>query len=248
MGLQVEFLVDPGNTYTITFRTTYGYRPEPPRFAPPDTDMLLAGTHVDQDGVADYLFTVGNINPGGGQAPDPINVFYVDIEAGKVGASGAGDRDAAWSLPVGWVASSCTGFDDNGHALFKIERPDPNVGGPILFQSSPFKGRLKIRANDLSEDTNPETEVTVPSLSIRMALAQDQPDVSEEDRGWTAACNAGDYSFGPTQVNGLWSIPDGPPAFLQVPSLSAWGKTVLLAVLVAFGVLLVPRSQPSVVA
>lgn len=243
MGLQVEFLVNPGDSYTITFRTTYGYRPVPPRFAAPDTTMLLAGTQVDENGIADYLFTIGNDNPGGGQAPDPIDVFYLDIEAGRLGATGAGDRDVFWTLPVGWNASNCTGFDDNGHAVFKIDRPDPNIGGPILFLDSPLKGRVRIRTNDLTENTNTETEVTVPPLSIILTVAQDQPDVPEEDRGWTAVCQAGDYSFGPTQLNGLWSIPKEAPAFLPVPSLAAWGKTTLLATLALCGTLLIRRSQ-----
>lgn len=248
MGLQVEFLVEPGNTYTITFRTTYGYRPVPPRFAAPNTNMVLAGRHVDQNGIADYLFTVGNVNPGGGEAPDPIDVFYVDIEAGRIGASGAGDRDVAWILPIGWIASSCTGFDNNGHALFKIEHPDPIIGLPILFQLAAFKGRVTIRANDISEDTNSETNVTVAPLSIRMTVAQDQPDVPEEDRGWVATCEAGDYSYGPTQTNGLWSIHDEVPAFLRVPALSGWGRTILLSTLAALGWLLVLRSRQPIAA
>ena len=105
-----------------------------------------------------------------------------------------------------------------------------------------------LRTNDATENTNPDTQTTVPPLSIVMTIAQDQPDVPDEDRGWTSACQAGDYSFGPTQLNGLWSIPAEAPAFLRVPSLAAWGKTTLLAVLAVCGTLLVLRSQRPIAA
>lgn len=249
IGLQIEILLPVGETYTTTFETIYGFRPVPTRFAAPPVTILQVGQHVDEAGLGEVLFTVANNNPGGGGAPAPICELYVDVEAGKLGADGGGSRDAQFTfLREGWTAENCTGFDSNGHALFRLttecDPQDPNPDNRIIFGESPFKGRFRMRANDATEDTNPETEVVVPPLTMLLSMAQDQPGLAPDDREWTAVCAPGDYSFRPGAIptNGLWSIRLEGKGFLRVPAMSMWAKGLLLATVAGVGVLSARRS------
>ena len=76
-----------------------------------------------------------------------------------------------------------------------------------------------------------------------LTFAQANPDPKDVD--WTAACSAEDYSFGPLAepANGLWGVAIQATAFLPVPSLSTWGKGLLLTIVAGLGVLLVLRSR-----
>lgn len=248
IGYQIDFTVPPGDTYEVTIRFTYGYRPTPPRFAAPTITAVLVNNRVDDDVTGEFLMQISNVNPGGGEAPDDINVLYLDVEAGTLQGepAAAGGRAAEFTLlPDGWTAENCTGFDENGHALFRLTNES---GQPLSFGGSSMKVRFKIRANDATEDENKFSGVTVPRLSVVLSIAQDQPDLSQDDREWSAACAADDYSYGPTSVNGLWSPASPSTAFLAVPSLSTWGKGMLLAMVAGFGVHLMLRSRRAVAA
>ncbi len=118
---------------------------------------------------------------------------------------------------------SCTPFDKNGHAPARISLIDPSGPDGIAPRGEPGVGRLTTNPNGLSAFTNPETNVTVPPLSVVVSFAQDHP---ERGDAWTEpAC--GTFDFGPTTGNGLWSTATSATAFLPVPSLSSTGKLAL---------------------
>ena len=107
---------------------------------------------------------------------------------------------------------------------------------------------MRLRTNDGTEDVNPVNGVTVAPLTAVFSFAQDNP--GHPDAEWTAACSIGNYSFAPQAdpANGLWAIPIQAKAFLRVPSLSTWGKGLLLTVVASLGVMLVLRSRRPITA
>lgn len=204
-----------------------------PRFPAPYLGVFLVGGHVDVNGVGEFVFEMTNMND-----DDDIRVFYMDIEAGLL-KNPIDDRAEFTQLPDDWSANNCTEFDDNGHALFKIT----NDRGHVIVPGQTLQGRLRILTNDLTQDTNKDNGTTVPALSVVLSVAQDQPDLPQEEISWTAVCAPGDYTFGPTTCNGIWSEPLVSTAFLPIAALSTWAKAVLLMVIVVCGTLLVLRSR-----
>lgn len=258
MGLQVMISLGIGATYEITYETIYGFRPLPTICQPP----LIRTTLLDFDegnDCATFAWEFKNNNPFvPGQPENEIEVFYIDVEAGD-GAQNCTELTG----PDGWTVENCTGFDSNNHALFKLSGGTPIQGGDKVF------GRLTIDANGDSPTTNPLTGVVVDPLAVLLRAAQGggPPGVvckagtdCEADEECVEGqcldacqqeeevCANGNYNFGPTDKSSDWSFPLQAKAFRPVPSLSAWAKFMLLAVLIGGGMMLVLRSRRPIVA
>ncbi len=224
IGLQVEALIVPNGTYTITYQTIYGFRPPPTLQIPPPLETQLVEYNTDT-GCGEFFWRITNNNPNvPGEVFVNITEFYLDIEAGDGGDGACLDM----TPPAGWTAQLC-GSDNNGHSLYKF------TGGTPLGQSDTANGRFTVNTNGLDPTTNPANFVEVPPLSVIMHSAQQQED---------AACS---FNFGPETV-GNWSGRSVATAHLPVPSMSTWAKTVLAIMIIGAGAALVLRSRRPVTA
>ncbi|MEE9293403.1 MAG: choice-of-anchor B family protein [Phycisphaerae bacterium] len=166
-------------------------------------------------GCGEFLWTLNNVNEPFGPEMD---TFYLDVEVGD-----GAQRCALMTPPQGWTVELCAGYDADGHALYRF-----SGGTPILIGAKVI-GRLTIDTNGNQPRANPQTGITVPPRSVVLHTAQGQD---------IAAC---DFSFGPT-ANGEWSPPVTGAAFLPVPSMALWAKTLLALAIATGGVYLVRRN------
>lgn len=258
LGLQLDITLDTDQEYTMTFETIYGLRPLSTICNPP----ILQVTLLDYDlanNCATFAWGIRNNNPFvPGQPENPIETFYIDVEAGD-GAQNCADMTG----PDGWTVENCTGWDDNNHALFKFTSETPIEVGEKVF------GRLTIDANGDSPTTNPDTGAVVEPMAVLLTAAQGggpaggackantDCDADEEcnDGQCVDACQQeeevcanGNYDFGPTDESSDWSIPIQSKAFKPVPALFAWSRVVLTIMLICGGTILVRRSRRTIVA
>ncbi len=214
IGLQVEAALPPGETYEVTFVTSYGARPIVDVQIPPALSTQTIG-YDSTTGCGEFLWKLKNRNPlVAGKDPASITEFYIDVEAGD-----GGNACATMTPPQGWTVTLCEGVDGNGHALYRFSGGDPiPIGGKVI-------GRLEVDTNGLVESTNPLTQIAVPPLSVVLHGAQDQED---------AECN---FNFGPT-VHGDWGIRTIATAFLPVPSADARSRIALALLFSTGGIML----------
>ncbi len=220
IGLQVEAALPPGETYEVTFVTSYGNRPRPDVQSPP----VLSTQTIAYDqvtGCAEFLWELRNYNPiVSGKDPVLISDFYIDVEAGDGGAI-----CTDMTPPSGWSVALCAGFNNNGRALYRF------YGGTPINLNGEVHGRLKIDTNGMSPNTNPQTGIVVPALSVVLHAAQAQDD---------ATC---DFNFGPSN-SGEWSIRAVATAYLPVLASATWAKIVLALSITLAGTLLLFRRPP----
>ncbi|MEE9293438.1 MAG: hypothetical protein V3W34_00530 [Phycisphaerae bacterium] len=223
IGLQLSIRLGVGEFYTVTFETIYGFRPLPTTTLPPALETKTI--RFNADGCAEFLWSLRNINPVIiGQQPLPVEIFYIDVEAGD----GARLPFPCVQMvpPAGWDAELCAGFDVHGHALYKF------TGGVPIERRDQVHGRLIVDTNGSAESTNEVTGVVVPPLSVLLHAAQEQED---------AVCG---FDFGP-QDQGDWNVGVLATAFLPVPSLSDWAKTILAALMACGGTLVLRSGRRS---
>lgn len=226
MGLQLEVSLASGAVYEVTFVTRYGFRPVIPDCLPPVL-RLFPQSLDEKSGCGEFVWSLKNVNPNiPGQGARDIETFYIDIEAGS-----GGKVCAEFDPPAGWNVTLCEGFDENGHALYRFTDGPPIPSGQKLF------GRLTIDTNGLSPTTNPETDITVPVLSIIAHAAQ-----HADATGCNADEAACDFSFGP-RTSGDWSLPAESAIFLPVPAMDLTTRMLLLLLLTITGTTVVILNQ-----
>jgi len=234
MGLQVSVNLPMGDSYTVTFVTFYGFRPDAPRFAAPDVRLVSSRTN-DQSGCAEIAYILTNKNEGGGNPPDPITTIYMDVEAGLGAKTCLGDV----ILPGDFTTiENCTGFDNSGHAVFRM------TGGTVQPGES-VQGIVIIDPNATIEKTNPGTGAIVPPLSVLLSFAQDFPGLADD---FNPMCVPGNQNIGPrVSDGGRWSVPIAPQAFLPVPAMTTPMKAILAMILLVGGGILVRKARHATV-
>ena len=266
-GLQVEVSLGPGETYELTWVTTYGFRPPPEGCVPPSLDIETTRFDSDTE-TCEMIWRFTNDNA---EETAKFSVFYLDVETGNKGQS-----DTVMTAPPGWTVT-CDQFVAVGHNLYQFTKDDPLPENGLAPGQS-VTGTFKVSPRRGADWVNSTTGIEVPRFSVVIHPAQGDgsfcnnlPAAEDCD---TVTFGPGLIGIGPADCDtdlclpaancvgtpgdcdpklipvalGDWGGRNEIACFLAAPAMSTWAKMVLGILLVGGGTLLVLRSRRPVTA